>query len=173
LSGDEVAETWLEQEDRVCRDDRLDRLKWVASLAPKENYWLFCGGQTAKFLLEEARYCFVYGQFLAASLVGTAFVELTLAAKLYASGRSDLKRANFSKLLEEAVKTGWINDAQHAQFTHVRVLRNRIAHFREPGEDETVERVAFAQQILPYELLEENARMVMTVAMRLLQRDIL
>jgi hypothetical protein len=173
LSSDDVAETWLDREDLICRDARLDRLRLVASLAPRATYWLFCGGQTAKFLFEEARYCFVYGQFMAAILLGTAFVELTLAAKLYASARSDLRHASFSKLLEEAKRTGWISDAEHAQFTRVRVLRNRVAHFREPGEEDTVQRDAVAQQTLPYELLEDDARMIMTVAMRVLQRDVL
>jgi hypothetical protein len=173
LSNDGVAERWLDHEDHVCRDGRLDRLKLVASLAPKGSYWIFCGGQTAKSLFEEARYCFVYGQFLAAILLGIAFVELTLAAKLYAVGRSDLKRASFSKLLEEAVKTGWISNVEHTQFTRVRVLRNRVAHFREPGARETIQHDAIAQQTLPYELLEEDARMVMNVAMRFLQKDIL
>jgi hypothetical protein len=173
LNNDDAPETWLDHEDRVCRDDRLARLKIVASLAPRGNYWLFCGGQTAKFLFEEARYCFVYGQFLAAILLGTAFVELTLAAQLYASGRTDLKRASFSKLLEEAMTAGWISGAEHTQITRVRILRNRVTHFREPGEEGTVEYDAVTQQTLPYELLEEDARTVMAVAKRLLQRDIL
>ena len=100
-------------------------------------------------------------------------MELTLAAKIYASGRSDLKRATFSKLLEVAVNTGWISNAEHTQFTRVRVLRNRVAHFREPGEEETIQHDAIAQETLPYELLEEDARMVMTVAMRILPKDII
>jgi hypothetical protein len=173
LSSDDVAERWLDHEDRVCRDERLGRLQLVANVAPRGNYWVFCGGQAAKFLFEEARYCFVYGQFLAAVLLGTAFVELTLAAKLYASGRNDLKRASFSKLLEEAMKTGWINDAEHAQFARVRRLRNRVTHFREPGGKETIAYDAVAQRTLPYELLEDDARMIMTVVTRLLQKDLL
>jgi hypothetical protein len=172
LSSDGFAETWLDHEDRACRDDRLDRLNWVASLAPKGNYWLFQGG-TARSLFEEARYCFVYGQFLAAILLGTAFVEITIAAQFYASGRNDAKRAKFARLLEEALKTGWISDIEFAHFGRVRVLRNRIAHFREPLGEGTVELDALPRQSLPYELLEEDARIVMNVAIRLLQRDTL
>ena len=50
-------------------------------------------GMMAKYLFEETRYCFVYGQYLAViSVLGMALVERTLAAEFYASGRDDLER---------------------------------------------------------------------------------
>jgi hypothetical protein len=103
------AEAWLDKEDKVCREGRRDRLDWVAGLMPVAEYPTFPGGWMAKHLFEEARYCFVYGQFLATIMLGMAYVERTLAALLYGAGRSDLERASVSFLLREAVENGWLS----------------------------------------------------------------
>ena len=59
------AEQWLSREDEVCRTDRVERLKWLATELPQGEYLTFPGGLMAKFLFEETRYCFAYGQYLA------------------------------------------------------------------------------------------------------------
>ena len=65
---------WLREEDSKCYEDRLFRLKVLAERTPTEGYWSF-DGLTGKYLFEEARYCFVYGQFLATILLGIAYLE--------------------------------------------------------------------------------------------------
>ena len=83
---------WLRDEDSKCYEDRLFRLKFLAERTPTEGYWSF-DGLAGKYLFEEARYCFVYGQCcLAAILLGIASTwKLALAASFYASGRNDLQ----------------------------------------------------------------------------------
>ena len=71
---------WLNSEDASCFDDRASRLQWLVENAPRSEYWAFHGGLITKSLFEETRYCFVYGQFLAATLLGLAYIEHTLAA---------------------------------------------------------------------------------------------
>ena len=95
-------EAWLLNEDTVCREDRLARLTWLASMLPPADYLTFPGGSMAKLLFEEMRYCFAYGQFLATITLGFAYIERTLAAKFFAAGRADLERAGIMKLLQEA-----------------------------------------------------------------------
>ncbi len=74
---------------------------------PEKEYLTFPGGWIAKHLFEEARYCFVYAQFLASISLGMAYIEHTLAALLFGTGRSHLERANISELLSEAVSLNW------------------------------------------------------------------
>jgi len=71
MTNPEPAE-WLEHEESACREGRLERLSWLAQLMPQIEYRLFPGGWMAKQLFEETRYCFVYGQFLAAIVLGMA-----------------------------------------------------------------------------------------------------
>jgi hypothetical protein len=159
---------WLKREDRISRQDRIARLNWLASLMPEGSYLTFPGSWMAKHLFEEARYSFVYGQFLGVIVLGMAYVEQTLAALLYGAGRSDLERANVSVLLREAVKLAWLSEVEFKNLDHARTLRNPVVHFRQPVSEATVEYRTVTLGEPPYSILEEDARHVMQVAFGLL-----
>jgi hypothetical protein len=164
------AQQWLDREDVGCRQGRIDRLVWLASALPGAEYLTFPGGWIAKHLYEEARYCFVYAQFLAAIVLGFAFVERTLAAMFYAAGRNDLQRVGASVLFREAVALGWMSQEEHDWLERAREVRNPVTHFRRPGHEDTMEYRCVTEQELPYAIIEEDARHVMVAAMRLLGR---
>ena len=73
---------------------------------------MLAGGWLSRQLLEEAKYCFTYGQFLAASILGVAFIERLFAAFVYGSGRDDLERVGGISLLREALKSAWISQEE-------------------------------------------------------------
>jgi len=125
----------------------------------------------AKYLFEESRYCFVYGQFLAAIVLGIAYIERTLAALFYATGRNDLERASLTRLLEETLNHGWIDQREFANLQHAREIRNPITHYRRPGDDETIEYRAVMENELPYSIIEEDAYHVMEITLRLLGKN--
>jgi len=170
MQGEE-ARAWLEREDRTCREDRIARLNWLTSLMAEGSYLTFPGGWMAKHLFEEARYSFVYGQFLGAIVLGMAYVEHTLAALLHGAGRSDLERANISVLLREAVKLAWLSEVEYKSLDHARALRNPVTHFRQPLSGDTVEYRTVTLSEPPYSILEDDARHVMQVVFRLLARQ--
>lgn len=171
-SSPRSAEEWLDAEEKACRRDRLQRLTWLVAHAPIADYWAFPGGWLAKYLFEEARYCFVYGQFLAATLLGFAFVERTLVAILYGGGRDDLERANVSGLLREALSCGWITQDQFAALDRARQLRNAVAHFRPPLDQCSVEYRSVAGDRLPYEVVEKDAEFVLEGGLEILRRNL-
>jgi hypothetical protein len=80
----------------------------------------FPAGIVLKYLFEEARYCFAYGQFLATIMLGMAFIEQCLAAKFYASGRNDLERVDASTLVEEAFQQRLISQPQYEVLHRIR-----------------------------------------------------
>ena len=84
-NSDLSPEEWLTREDSACREDRLARLDWLVRKMPDVDYLTFPGGLISKHLFEEARYCFVYGQFLAVIVLGLSYIEHTLAALFYGS----------------------------------------------------------------------------------------
>lgn len=161
---------WLDHEDLQCRQGRIDRLVWLASVLPDAEFYTFPGGWMAKYLYEEARYCFVYAQFLAAIALGFAFVEHTLAAMFYGAGRNDLERASASALFREAVAVGWLSVEEHDWLESARQVRNPVTHFRRPLQEDTIEHRSVAQNELPYSILEEDARHVMIAVMSLLAK---
>jgi hypothetical protein len=132
---------------------------------------LFFGGWLNQQLFEEARYCFVYGQFLSSVILGFAFVERTLSAMFYASGRDDLERASSKKLFQEAQYEGWISNEEFDLFEKARKLRNPLTHFRMPMHEEQLETRAFREGSEPHELAEGDARRILEVVFRLIERN--
>jgi hypothetical protein len=164
------ADEWLTNEDNVTREERLARIQWLAGLTPNANYLRFEGWLT-KSLYEEARYSFVYAQFLGVIMLGLSFIEHTLAATFYASGRNDLQRAGISTLLQEAVKHGWLTPAEFENLDHAREIRNRITHFRPPLHDHTIEYRSVTENEMPYTLIENDARHVIQAVFHLLGKN--
>lgn len=166
-----ISEEWVSREDEMCRKDRLRRLDWLVEQIPNTEHLLFPGGLISKYLYEEARYCFVYGQFLASIVLGFAFIEHTLAALLYAAGRNDFERSNISRLLQEALNCDWINQVEFQSLDKARRFRNPVTHYRRPLHDDTIMHRAVKDNELQYTLIEEDARHVMRTVMNLLNKQ--
>jgi hypothetical protein len=167
-----AAAEWLTGEDRSGSSDRLARLNWLAEAAPSvEAHWTFPGGLLAKSLFEETRYCFVYGQFLATTLLGLAYIEVTFAAILYGAGRGDLERASLSKLLREALKSGWLTRDEFDTLNGIRQRRNAYTHFRKPLDESGLEFRALAEDEFPYGIVEQDARSAMEAVFRLVANN--
>lgn len=164
-------EEWLNKEDKACSTERIARLQRLSDKTPHTEYWKFTGGLLAKYLFEEARYCFVYGQFLSTIVLGIAYIERTLAAQFYATGRNDLERASLTRLLQAALSNGWIDQHEYANLQHACKIRNSITHYRKPGDIETIEYRATTENELPYSVIEDDARHVMETSLRLLGKD--
>ena len=166
------SEAWLLHEDTVCREDRRDRLAWLASMLPRAEYLTFPGGLMANFLFEEMRYCFTYGQFLATIALGFAYIERTLAAKFFAAGRNDLERAGIRRLLQEARDHGILTADEVEELDRIRRTRNPVAHFRKPLAQDSIELRSFREDLHPYDVLEQDARAVIQAAMESLAKDV-
>lgn len=164
------AEGWLDNEDKQCRDERLKRLKWILSEYPNIEISLFHGGLKSHYLFEEARYCFVYGQYISTIMLSLSFIENTFASVFYASGRNDLQRASVNKLLEKAKEKGLISVSEFAVFDKVREIRNPITHFRKPMDKETVEYRAAENDRHPYELLKDEAKTALKAVFRIMAK---
>ena len=162
---------WLHNEDSQCFDERLGRLNWLADKSPPGEYWVFPGGLAAKSLFEEARYCFVYGQFLATTLLGLAYIERTLSALFYASGRNDLERASFSSLLNEAHSHSLINSTEFDHLERIRRKRNSYAHFRKPGHKEGIEYRSVVEDEAPYDIIEQDATDVIEAVVHIVGKN--
>ena len=159
-------------EDSRCFEERLSRLQWLVHKSPAAEYWTFPGGLLAKSLFEETRYCFVYAQFLATTLLGLAYIERTLAALFYGAGRNDLERAGLSDLLREAQTHGLIDRNEFRDLERVRRNRNTYTHFRRPLHENSVESRAILEDEAPYNIIAQDATAVMAAALRILAKNV-
>ena len=166
-----TAAEWLSDEDSKCFEDRLSRLQWLIDNSPAGEYWTFPGGLLAKSLFEEARYCFVYAQYLATILVGLAYMERTLAALFYGAGRNDLERASLSALLGEAYAEGLIGSGEFRDLERIRENRNSYAHFRRPGHEDSMESRAILEDEVPYSVIERDATAVIAATLNMVAKN--
>lgn len=164
------AEEWIVREDSVAQQDRVSRLQWLLDQTPENEIWLFHGGLISHGLFEQTRYCFVYGQYLATIILGLSFIEHTLAALFFASGRNDLERANISVLIERAFEEGWIDQEELKALDQARKIRNDVTHFRKPGDDSSLEKQTFGDPEEAQNLFGSNARQIMLIVFRILNR---
>jgi len=164
-------EEWLLAEDKSCFAQRVERLDWLISNAPDAQIWNFPGGLVGKQLFEEARYCFVYGQFLATAILGFAYVERTLAAMFYGAGRNDLQRATSEGLFQEAHAAGWLTEQELEAFDKARRLRNPLVHFRKPLHKDLPEFRAIQEERRPYEVIEDDAKHILMVVFHLVAQN--
>jgi len=101
---------WLMAEDEASREARLERLRWLVETFGEPRHLLFRGGPISYRAFEEARLCFLNGQFIATTLLSQVVLEHMLAGLFHSAGRDDLKGSGFKRLMKEAVKEGIIND---------------------------------------------------------------
>ncbi len=161
---------WILNEDKKCQGDRIARLDWLVSITPPDEIWVFHGAPITNYLFEEARYSFIYAQFLATVVLGFSFIEHTLAALFYASGRDDLERANISILLKEALNYGWITQDEFDKLEKAKKTRNPITHFRKPLNEDTIEYRSIFSNEHHYEIIEKDARNVLKAVFHLLSK---
>ncbi len=164
------AQNWLEREDEIARPERQERLRWIVEHYPPAEGFLLSGGWLSKQLLEEAKHSFVYGQYVAAATLGVAFVERILASQFYAAGRDDLERAGGHELLSEALRCGWLTQADFDRFDRMRGLRNPLVHFRRPLARDTIEARAVVSDAHPDQIVEADAREVLEGVLRVLEK---
>jgi hypothetical protein len=103
--------------------------------------------------------------------LGFAFVERTLAAMFYGAGRNDLQRATSEVLFREGHTAGWLTEQELEAFDKARCLRNPLVHFRKPLHKDSPEFRAVSDDRHPYEVVEDDAKHILGVMFRLVQRN--
>lgn len=164
------AEDWIVREDSVTQKDRVARLQWLLQNTPQNEIWLYHGGLMSHELFEQTRYCYVYGQFLATIILGLSFIENTLGAMFFTTGRNDLEKANISTLIAQAFIVGWINSEEEQELEQARTIRNDVTHFRKPAEESSIIHRIKTEEGEIEILLEQKAREVMLVVFKILSR---
>ena len=164
------AKDWVIHEDSVTQQDRVTRLQWLLQHTPQNEIWLYHGGLLSQELFEQTRYCYVYGQFLATIILGLSFIENTLGAMFFTTGRNDLERANISTLITEAFNEGWISSKEKQELDQARIIRNDVTHFRKPGDETSIIQRIRTEEYEIEVLFEQEAREVMLVVFNILSR---
>ena len=167
----QCAKDWIENEDAKCKKLRIKNLEWLINNTPSKENLIFHGGSITKYLFEETRYCFVYAQYLAAIVLGFSFIEHTLASLFFASGKNKLARSSVANILSKANEIGLFSDEEYKHLLKAKNIRNSVIHFRIPLDKETIDFKAIFENKHQYEIIKEDAKYVLQVVLKLLDKD--
>ena len=147
---------WLVAEDAARMRGRIGRLRFlVKEYGPANGVQLFHGELAVRFF-EEARWCFVNGQYIACVLLCQCFLENSLRSLLAVAGHSYgvcdkwLERAGFYELIEKACECGIIDGKDARNFHRVREMRVEYVHARP----------AFSNRRIACRIIKENKDVV-------------
>lgn len=161
---------WLMAEDEASREARLERLRWLVENFGEPRHLLFWGGPISYRAFEEARLCFLNGQFIATTLLCQVILEHMLAALFHSARRDDLEGSGFKRLIDEAVKERFITPEEYDAFDRIRERRNPLVHYRDPMNQENVMYRLIREDKTLEQVFEDDAKMALSVIFNLLSR---
>lgn len=141
---------WFDENTRVERAKRID---WASSLYQSPG--LVSGEVVPLSMMEEARVCFVNGQYMAAVLCATSVVEHLLVAELESTltGKSTLGTS-----IDAAERAQIYSAAMIKDLRELNELRNPLAHRRDASDLSTLANRYLAKQVHPDAIKEQDAR---------------
>jgi hypothetical protein len=145
--------------DEQYREDRADRLIWLSQFQPE--FGLIASERLEPLsLLEEARVCFVNGNFIAALLVASSYIEQVLVSEL--EERSIVgPRETLQKAMETARAANIFAATLLDGADHLRLIRNPYVH-RKPDEHAHNLTTRYrAQDAHPQWFLEADAKLAL------------
>ncbi len=145
--------------DENSRQARAERIAWASSLYA--NPGIIAGAVVPLHLMEEARVCFVNGQYMAVVLSATSVIEHLLVEALEAKSlkcngslAASVEAARAAKLFPEPLLTG---------IDQLRVLRNPLVHRGANVGDRSLSERYRKHQVHPTTLLEGDAQFALKV----------
>lgn len=150
----------LEWYDNDSRRERLERIEWASTLYQPSG--LVAGSFLPLSLMEEARLCYVNGQFMGALLCATSVAEHLLVEEL-----ETLNLARGQATLGPSIKTAKENQVLPTSLCEtlerLNNLRNPLAHRRDPQDSSTLTARFRMQRVHPNTLVESDARFALKV----------
>ena len=161
---------WLEQEDAASRATRISRLAFVANEYGPPRHLLIPGGFVPVQAFEEARWCYVNGQFIGCVLLCQVMLEHILAGQFNLMGKDRIAESGFKNLCTEAEKALFISAEERQLFDSLRVKRNPYVHPRGMERTDRIERRMMLEGSDMNDILDKDARLAIGAVFRLLKR---
>jgi hypothetical protein len=141
--------------DDDSRPKRASRIEWASSLYQSPG--MVAGELVQLNLMEEARVCYINGQFLAAMLCATSAVEHLLVAEVEERICQSAK-LTFGPLIEKADAMGLLPPEVIERLKVLNERRNPVAHRRPPEDKSTLTSRYLEKKVHPNVLLEADAK---------------
>ena len=122
----------------------------------------------AVYLFDEARCCYIYGQYLATIAMGMAYIEQSIAAIFHTRCKDKFAKQSAETLFKEALNEGLISQFDYENLERIRKTRNPAIHFKKPLHPDSIDVRSVKQNRHPALILESDAKFVMGSVFKLL-----
>jgi hypothetical protein len=148
----------------------MSRLAFVAKEFGPPRHLLIPGGFVPAQAFEEARWCYVNGQFIGCVLLCQVVLEHILAGQFRLMGKDRIAKSGFKNLCAHAQKERFISSEEWRLFNSLRGKRNPYVHPRGMDRADRIERRMMVEESDMDQVLERDARLAVGIVLRLLKR---
>ena len=165
-------ERGLKRYDAESFPDRLRRLRLITEVMTSPNGYLLYSEESL-YLFNDAKNCFIFGQFAACILICQALLEHQLSSLYFFAGKRKIAKLGFKELLEHTLTDGILPEFIVSKLDDLRQKRNPLVHFRDyfqrdPNKSLVLQSVKM--NITPDKLLEQQAKDAILVTFEILNR---
>jgi hypothetical protein len=148
-------EAALERRDRTQNRARAGRIRWLSGVMPKNISYLL-PVETA-LVFEEAKSCFVYGNFVATIVLAASFVEHWLTSNVQTGCHGKQAPLTLASAIRLARATDLVDPTILDRADKLRLIRNPFVHLKDFDHEHTVTQRAGRFETTPWTLLEKDA----------------
>ena len=110
------------------------------------------------YIFEDAKSCYIYGQFVATVVLSTSFIEHWFAAKLHGKGHHKQAQGGLAASVQCAREKNLVAAALLDRVDRLRLIRNPFAHLKSMDHEHSLGARSVSRRQHPDEIIEADAK---------------
>jgi len=135
---------------------RAARIRWLATKLPRNRTYMM--PQETFYVFDEAKSSFVYGCFVATTVLCAAFVEHWLAGQLVDIGFAKEAGRGLASMLDCCRKHDFLNSPVLIRIERLRTIRTPFLHLKQFDHPHTIGQRTLRDRRHPFSVMEEDAK---------------
>jgi hypothetical protein len=149
-------EAALERHEMQNVPERAERMRWLSTVTPRSSGYIMPLESMRVF--QEAKDCFVYGQFVATLVLAASFMEHWLGGILSAAGQSKVAGQGLKAIVAHCRECKIIPTVLCDKIDALRLSRNPFVHLKPFNHPHSLGQRMLARRMHPDSILEADAK---------------
>lgn len=150
----------MQHAEKATLPIRAERIRWLERVIPKNR--AFGMPLETYYVFEEAKSSFVFGCFVASTVLSAAFVEHWLGARLSQKGFTKDAERGLAAIIECCRTNNLLNPGLLTRIDRLRLIRNPFAHLKSFDHPHGLGQRVGRERSPPEKILEADAKESLT-----------
>jgi len=137
-------ENYVDQLIETEREGMNQRAEWISEHRPQYSHGMsMFGGEKAQILYEDSQLSYIYGTFSGSILLGQSFIEQSICAMAYSAGEfAEDDMPGYHDAVDFLTEQDIVDpeEVSGVALDELHNLRNPVAHFRDPTDEDSLSR---------------------------------